>query len=525
MAPRDPLAEVSIRYQTVKSTLEWSSLGEADHEDHEERRERESGERAADATGGGPTWRGAPRGRPGRRGPGRRGAAIQITSSRTERAAERGGGLGRRRGPDPARRGGGRSIHPSSAGRDREHDRQAGDGAEARVGGNRGRPGGRPRQQPAEGQQVGGGEGGEEGDRPQADGAQAGAERHAGPPLARDDVERAHQDRQEQEQEREAGDGGPQELAREGAGCRRPRAPCPPRPAPPAGRWPSWRPSRGGRPWLAALAQRRLGAGRERHGGQPGRDRGALLAEGLGHRPGAGAGRRATAGRRRARRRARPSGPRCARDPGPARRCGRRVQTCTRSPLASPGASRTIAAVSGNDEKRLRNQRSPALPRVLPSVETKRWGRWWRVVPDAWARRSSTAVEVVPADTPGGVSRGATTRMPPRGVRCRRPGARRRRSGDPPARRRRAPAGPGPRPLPARAGDLRQLPLHPAGGRRSCAEPGGRSGAMAASWLESSSVPWPSMVEGRLASGPASGVCRVRSATTSATPATSQAVR
>ena len=73
-----------------------------------------------------------------------------------------------------------------------------------------------------------------------------------------------------------------------------------------------------------------------------------------------------------------------------------------------------MAAVRGNDEKRFRNQRSPALPRVLPSVETKRWGRWWSVVPEACARRSSTAVEVVPAETPEGVSRGATTRMPPR---------------------------------------------------------------------------------------------------------------
>ena len=54
----------------------------------------------------------------------------------------------------------------------------------------------------------------------------------------------------------------------------------------------------------------------------------------------------------------------------------------------------------------------PALPTVLPSTETKRCGRWWRVVADARARRSITAVALAPADTPGGVSRGARTTMP-----------------------------------------------------------------------------------------------------------------
>ena len=90
------------------------------------------------------------------------------------------------------------------------------------------------------------------------------------------------------------------------------------------------------------------------------------------------------------------------------------LQTSTSSPSASPGASRAMAAAIGNDEKRLRNQRMPALPIVLPSVETKMWGRWWREVAEARAIASITEVAVVPPATPGGVSRGATTRMPAR---------------------------------------------------------------------------------------------------------------
>ena len=56
----------------------------------------------------------------------------------------------------------------------------------------------------------------------------------------------------------------------------------------------------------------------------------------------------------------------------------------------------------------------PALPTVLPSVDTNRCGRWCRDVADARARLSITAVELVPAETPDGVSRGATTRIPAR---------------------------------------------------------------------------------------------------------------
>ncbi len=52
------------------------------------------------------------------------------------------------------------------------------------------------------------------------------------------------------------------------------------------------------------------------------------------------------------------------------------VQTWTRSPFTSPGASRTTTAEMGKAEKRFRNQRRPALPTVLPSVETNRCGRW-----------------------------------------------------------------------------------------------------------------------------------------------------
>ena len=201
------------------------------------------------------------------------------------------------------------------------------------------------------------------------------------------------------------------------------------------------------------------------------------------------------------------------------------IHTWTRSPLASPGASSTIAAVSGKDEKRRRNQRSPALPRVLPSVETNRWGRWWRVVPEAWASLSITAVEVVPAATPAGVSRGATTRIPPRGRPLSVPGIATytfcRLTGSPFARASRSWI----RTRPAPPGTCASCPCTQRAAARSCAEPGGRSGAIAASCWDSSSVPWPSIVEGRLAPGPASGVCRVSRATTRATPATSQLVR
>ena len=352
------------------------------------------------------------------------------------------------------------------------------------------------------------------------------AERHAGPPLAGQDVERAHEHRQEQQQQREPGDGGAQELAGEGQaavgrGDRRP-----PRRARPGGRWPSWRPARGGRRWARGpragatrsgpRGSRRSGPPRSR---RPGRRR-------SGARRGAGAGRRATAGRRAARRpRSTERSAMCAQPEG-LRSVRPAIQTWTRSPLASPGASSTIAAVIGNAEKRAGTSAGPRCPAVLPSVETKRWGRWWRVVADALARRSSIAVEVVPAgDARPGVSRGATTRMPPGGARCRRPGARRRRSADrtgsPSSRAsqvlhlhlaaRRAPARAG------RAPSGRRLVGRRA--RRPLGRDRGQLGWRAAS------VPWPSMVEGSTGSGPGSGVSRVRSATTRATPATSQQVR
>ena len=89
----------------------------------------------------------------------------------------------------------------------------------------------------------------------------------------------------------------------------------------------------------------------------------------------------------------------------PRRRAWRSVrpstQTCTASPSASPGASRTIAAAIGKDENRSRNQRMPALPTVLPSVETNRCGRWCRDVADARARLSITAVAAGARRDPG----------------------------------------------------------------------------------------------------------------------------
>jgi len=49
--------------------------------------------------------------------------------------------------------------------------------------------------------------------------------------------------------------------------------------------------------------------------------------------------------------------------------------TWMRSPSTSPRPSSTTTAAMGNDEKRDRNQRMPAFPTVLPSVDTNRWGR------------------------------------------------------------------------------------------------------------------------------------------------------
>ncbi|WP_217914264.1 hypothetical protein [Miltoncostaea marina] len=167
----------------------------------------------------------------------------------------------------------------------------------------------------------------------------------------------------------------------------------------------------------------------------------------------------------------------------------------------------------------------PALPSVEPSVETNRWGRWWRVVADARASRSSTAVALAPASTPAGVSRGATTSTPPPDTSPPVPGTTRytlrSRTGPPSARassscsctRRCAP------------GIWDSCWRTHAAAARSGGEPGGRSGATPESWLASSRVPWPSIVDGSAGSGPGSGASRVSSATTRATPATSQQVR
>ena len=53
----------------------------------------------------------------------------------------------------------------------------------------------------------------------------------------------------------------------------------------------------------------------------------------------------------------------------------------------------------------------PALPSVLPSVDTKSSGRLWAMVVESRASSISMAVPVAAPSAPAGVSRGATTRI------------------------------------------------------------------------------------------------------------------
>ncbi len=201
------------------------------------------------------------------------------------------------------------------------------------------------------------------------------------------------------------------------------------------------------------------------------------------------------------------------------------IHTCTRSPFASPGASRTIAAVRGNDEKRLQE---PAQPRVAQGAAVGRDEEVGALV-ERGARglrqaqqhgRGGGAGRHARWRVPGGHHQDAAPAAPVVGAR----------DGDVDvlevdhlavgARLEVLRAH-----LARAAGHLRELPLHPLGRRQIRSRPGGRSGAIASICLASSRVPCPSIADGSVDCGPGSGVWRVSSATTSATPATSQQVR
>ncbi len=211
---------------------------------------------------------------------------------------------------------------------------------------------------------------------------------------------------------------------------------------------------------------------------------------------------------------------------GPGGRCGPSIHTCTRSPLASPGASSTIAAAEREGREALQE---PAQPGVAEGAAVRRDEQVGALVAGGGRRLRQPQQHGgrgrAGRDPGGRVARGDHQDAAARAAVGGAGDARRTRSAGSRARRRRGPRGPGAapgrrRPAPGRAGPAPSGP--PA---RSSADPGGRSGAMAASCCASSSVPWPSIVDGSAASGPASGVCRVSRATTSATPATSQEVR
>ena len=160
-----------------------------------------------------------------------------------------------------------------------------------------------------------------------------------------------------------------------------------------------------------------------------------------------------------------------------------RIHTWTRSPWASPGAvEHDRRARAGTTRSGAGTSAVPALPTVLPSTETNRCGRWWRVVRRGPGqaqhhRRGAGAGRRRPA----GVSRGARTRMPPAAAAPAVPGTtrytfRRRHA----LAVRRAPPGPGSAPGPRPRAPARAAPApsgRPGGRRRS---PAGRSGAMAA---------------------------------------------
>ncbi len=170
-APRDPLAEVSIRYQTVKNTLEWSTC-----ERLTTRITR--GASASAASAGrchGRRRRRGEEGRVGRRDGEDQGVgAHDPDHEQQDREGRRGRRRPRTRGDAPTRRARRRAnIHPSTPAPTASTIARPATAPKRASAGIARRPGGRPRQQPAQGQQVGGGEGGEEGDRPQADGAQA----------------------------------------------------------------------------------------------------------------------------------------------------------------------------------------------------------------------------------------------------------------------------------------------------------------------------------------------------------------